>query len=185
MVQSTMRRISVVGTSGSGKTTLAQQLAQRLNCPHVELDAIHWQPNWKGLDAEIFREKVGEAISGDTWTIDGNYSIVRDLVWRRADVVVWLDYPLWLLLWRVFRRSLQRSITREDLWNTGNRESMWTHLFTRDSLLLWVLKTYRRRKRQIPTELAKLEYAHLQLVRLHSPKETEHWLAQIQAAEAS
>ena len=181
---SSMRRISVVGTSGSGKTTLARQLAERLNIPHVELDAIHWQPNWTGLDAETFRERVRAASSGEAWAIDGNYSVVRDIVWGRAEWAVWLDYPLWLLLWRVFRRGVQRSLTDEDLWNTGNRESIGQHLFTRDSLLLWVLKTYRRRRREIPAELAKPEYAHLLLVRLRSPKETERWLAQILSVEA-
>ena len=179
MTVTPMQRVSVVGTSGSGKTTLARQLAERLNCLHVELDAIHWQPNWQGLDAETFRKQVSEATSGTAWIIDGNYGTVRDIIWERAEVIVWLDYPLWLLVWRVFRRGVQRSLTREDLWNTGNRESLRQQLLSRDSLILWVLKTYRRRKRQIPAVLAKPEYAHLKLVRLHSPKETERWLAQI------
>src|SRR5436305_799712 len=40
------QRLVVVGTSGSGKTTLAREIARRRALPHVELDALHWGPNW-------------------------------------------------------------------------------------------------------------------------------------------
>lgn len=39
------QRIVVIGSTGSGKTTLANQLAHTLNLPHIELDALHWEPN--------------------------------------------------------------------------------------------------------------------------------------------
>ncbi len=42
-----MQRISVIGTSGSGKTTVARRIAESLGFPHVELDALHWEPGWK------------------------------------------------------------------------------------------------------------------------------------------
>lgn len=172
-----MQRISVVGTSGSGKTTFARQLADKSGLLHVELDAIHWLPNWEELPRDEFRRRVEAALSGNSWTVDGNYSKVRDIVWGRADTVVWLDYPLHIVLWRVFWRIIRRAVTRENLWGTGNRETLFRHFFTRDSLLWWVLKTYRRRKREYPALLALPEYAHLRLVRLRSPKEADRWLA--------
>ena len=86
------RRIAVVGTSGSGKTTLAHRLAERLGIPHVELDALHWGPNWTPVAADLFRERVAQALSGEAWVVDGNYSRVRDIIWTRADTLVWLDY---------------------------------------------------------------------------------------------
>ena len=170
-----MKRVTVVGTSGSGKTTLAQRLSEKLAIPHVELDAIYWQPNWTSLPVDQFRQRVDTALSDDTWVTDGNYSMVRDIVWARADMVIWLDYPLWVMLWRVFWRGLRRSVTGEELWEFGNRESMFRHLFTRDSLLLWVLTTYRRRRKEYPMLLTQPEYSHLRLVRLRSPEEMEHW----------
>lgn len=118
-----MKRIVVVGTTGTGKTTMAQRLADRLRLPHVELDALHWGPNWTEAPREIFRARVTGALHGDAWVVDGNYGKVRDLVWSRADTVIWLDYPLWLILWRLASRTTRRVIARETLWN-GNRETL-------------------------------------------------------------
>ena len=75
---------------------------------------------------------------------------MRDLVWGRAELLVWLDYPLPLVLGRVVRRTLQRIVTREELWS-GNREQ-WRHLFTRESLWLWALQTHHRRRKTIPRD---------------------------------
>ncbi|MCK4314185.1 MAG: adenylate kinase [Anaerolineae bacterium] len=143
------QRIVVVGTSGSGKTTTAGQIAQRLGITHVELDAIHWEPDWTMAPLDVFRERTAQALSGDVWVVDGNYSKVRDIVWSRADTVVWLDYTLPVIMWQLVRRTLRRSLTREELWG-GNRESLRMALFSRESILLWALQTYRRRRREYP-----------------------------------
>jgi len=169
-------RISVVGTSGSGKTTVAGQIAQRLGIPHVELDALHWESNWTEAPLEVFRTRVVQALSGETWAVDGNYGKVRDIVWGRADTVVWLDYTLAVILWQLLRRTVQRSLTQEELWS-GNRETLSKALFSRESILLWALKTYRRRKKEYPALLGRPEHAHLKLVHLRSPRETREWLS--------
>jgi len=169
------RRIAVVGTTGSGKTTLARQLAICFGIPQIELDALHRGPNWAAAPVEKLRERTAQALSGETWVADGNYSEVRDIVWGRADTLIWLDYPLRVILWRLLRRSLRRSLLHEELWNS-NRESLRAQFASRDSLFLWALHTYWRRKREFPALLAKPEYAHLTLVRLHSPGDTRRWL---------
>ena len=168
-------RIVVVGTTGSGKTTLAGELAQRLEVPHVELDALHWEPNWVEAPIEIFRERVVHAVSGEAWVIDGNYSAVRDIVWSRADTIVWLDYSLPIILCRLTRRTFRRIFTREELWK-GNKERMWVQFLSRDSIFLWALKTYRRRRREYPKLLSSPEYTHLHLVHLHSPRQARRFL---------
>ena len=88
-----VQRVSVVGNSGSGKSTLGAALAARLGVPYVELDSIFHQPGWAELPRDEFRERVGALADGDAWVIDGNYTAVRDLVWARADTVVWIDLP--------------------------------------------------------------------------------------------
>jgi adenylate kinase family enzyme len=170
-----------VGTSGSGKTTMAARLAEGLGLPHVELDAIHWGPGWTPLPVEEFRRRTAEALAGEAWTTDGNYSRVRDVVWSRADTLVWLDYALPIVLWRVIWRTLLRVVRREELWG-GNRENLRASFLSRDSIILWALKTYHRRRREYPILLRRPEYDHLQVVHLRSPRQARRWLGEVTRA---
>jgi adenylate kinase family enzyme len=136
-------RISVVGTTGSGKTTLARQIARHFQIPHIELDTLHWEPNWTPAAPEMFRQRVREAVAGNRWVVDGNYGGVgvRDIVWSQADTVVFLDYSFWL------------------------------------AIVLWMLRTYQQNRRKYPKLFQRLEYAHLSIVHLQSPKMAEEWLS--------
>src|SRR5262245_3060325 len=173
-----MNRISVVGTSGSGKTTIAGKLSKILGIPHVELDDLHWGANWTPAPRDVFRSRLREAIKADRWVVDGNYSKDgRDLIWERADTYVWLNYSLPVMLHRILRRTLRRVVTGEECCN-GNRESLRTTL-SLDSVILWVLQTYRRRRAEYPPVLTALEQQGAQIIKLHSPKEADRWLAQL------
>lgn len=166
----------MVGTTGSGKTALARRLAERLGYRYVELDALHWNPNWTSTPVDEFRVHVARAVEGDAWVVDGNYSKVADIVWTRADTIVWLDYPLPVILWRLLRRTVRRVLTRQELW-AGNRENLRRTIFSRDSIFLWALQTYRKMRRrysEIPGDPAR---AHLTLVRLRSPRACAAWLS--------
>jgi adenylate kinase family enzyme len=173
------QRISIVGTSGSGKTTLAQQISQCLAITHVELDALHHEPNWAEAPIDVFRKRVEQSLSGNSWVVDGNYSKVRDIVWSRADTVIWLDYPLPLIMKRVVWRTFRRVVMQEELWN-GNRET-WQTTFSRDSIILWVLQTYRKSRNEYSILFKQPEYAHLKVVHMRSPKATQAWLSSLTA----
>jgi adenylate kinase family enzyme len=175
------QRIHIVGTSGSGKTTLARQISQHHAILHVELDALYHEPNWTEAPTDVFRKRVEQALRGDKWVVDGNYAKVRDIVWSRADTVVWLDYPLPVIMGRVVRRTFRRVVMQEELWN-GNRET-WKTLFSGDSIILWVLQTYRKNRKEYPIVLSQPEYAHLKIVHLRSPKATSAWLQNLTARQ--
>lgn len=173
------RRIIVIGTSGSGKTTMGRRLGEKLGVQHIELDELHWGPNWTEEPDEVFRERALRALESiEEWTVDGNYRQVRDIVWSRADTVVWLDFSLPLILWRLTRRTFRRAILKEEIWH-GNKENLHTHLFTKDSLYWWVLTTYKRRRREIPEWLAEPQYGHLTKIRLRSAREADRWMRSI------
>jgi adenylate kinase family enzyme len=172
-----MRRVSVVGSTCSGKTTFARELASILGVPAVELDALNWGADWMMVDEALFRERVDEATAGDAWVVDGNYGGrgARDIIWPRADTLVWLDLPLRVILARLWRRSVGRIRSREVLWS-GNRETFRNTFLSRESLFVWALKSYRRRKRIYGDLLARPENAHLDVHHLRSAADAERWL---------
>jgi adenylate kinase family enzyme len=169
--------VAVVGATGSGKSTLAQRLAARLGGQYIELDALFWEPHWTEAAPEVFRARVERATAGAGWVVAGNYSRARDLVWPRADTVVWLDYPFSLVLRHLTVRTVRRAVTREVLWN-GNREHFWDHcrLWSEKSLFNWLFKTYWAYRREFPMLFAQPAHAHLRIVRLRRPREAEAWL---------
>ncbi len=173
-------RIVVIGSTGSGKSTLARALALRLGVTHVELDALHWEPNWTEAPSDVFRDRVDAATRDSGWAVSGNSSQVRDIIWGRAGTVVWLDLPFRVVALRLARRTFRRIITREELWN-GNRERLWVQLATRDSLFLWLLKTYWRRRREYPILFRQPEYAHLTIVHLRSTAEARRYVESVSA----
>jgi adenylate kinase family enzyme len=157
---------------------VARELSKRLGLPYVELDAVFHQPGWGELPVEEFREIVAERAAGDGWVIDGNYSKVRDLVWQRADTVVWLDLARALVMRRIISRSLARVVLRRRLWN-GNRER-WRNVVSRDpaiSIVAWAWTQHDAYKEVYGAAMTDPESAHLRFVRLQSPKEVKAFLS--------
>jgi adenylate kinase family enzyme len=173
-------RITVVGTTATGKTTLAAQLAQCLGLPRVELDALYWGPNWTAATVEDFRASVAQVVSKNEWVLDGNYSRARDLIWARTQTMIWLDYALPVVIYRLTTRTFRRIFTHQELWN-GNRETVKGAFFQPDSLFLWAIRTHGPRRKQFEVALQQLEYAHLSVIRHRSPRETSLWLANLVA----
>ena len=170
-------RIAVVGTSCSGKTTFARSLAAILGFPHIELDVLHWLPGWEERPLEDFRKVVGKETSNQQWVLDGNYSKVRDIVWGRATDVIWLNYSFPLVFSRALRRTIRRAVTREELFS-GNRESFRMTFFSKDSLLLWILKTYRRNRIMYRAFKESPEWMHLSFWELRTSQEASDFLVQ-------
>jgi len=167
--------ISVVGNSGSGKTTLAAGLAAALGLPHLELDSVFHQADWQPLDDEAFRRRVAAFTSEPRWVVDGNYSAVRDIVWDRADTVVWLDPPRHRAMRRLIWRTLRRMATGAELWN-GNRER-WRYLFQREeSIILYAWTSHHRTREKFARLQADPAHAHLTFIRLRDPAERDNLL---------
>jgi adenylate kinase family enzyme len=175
-MKSEMTRVVVIGTSCVGKTTFAQALARVLSFPHVELDALYWQPNWIPRPSEEFRALTAQALSQDRWVTDGNYGVVRDLIWSRATTVIWLNYGFPLVLWRALTRTVRRVLTQEELFS-ANRESLRLAFFSRDSILWWVLTTFHRRRKQYRVLFDRRTSPQLVYVELRNPSEAKHFLA--------
>ena len=165
------QRIVVVGMAGAGKTTMGRRLSGLAGLPHVELDSLHWGPDWEPRLPQ-FRDEVQQAAAGDSWVMDGNYSTVREVLWPRAQLVIWLNLPFTTVLRRVFVRTVQRSWHGTTLWH-GNRESWRRSFLSRDSLLWWVIRHQAHYQRQFGDLRASGKYPQLQWVELRTPCEVE------------
>lgn len=177
-MQSLGRRIVVMGVTGSGKSTLARTLAEIYDLGYIELDALFWKSNWVQSSDEEFFAKITRALKAnpDGWVVDGNYTRSNHLIWSQSDSFIWLDYPLRVNFWRLWKRSWKRFLTRENLWETNNRENLWKHFFTRDSLFLWAIQSHPRKRKQYSEAFQSSDFASHCLFHFSSPLETNQWL---------
>jgi hypothetical protein len=98
------RRIVLLGPAGAGKTTFSRRLGAALGAPVLCLDAIRAEIQ----DHSAFRARLDAAHAAPAWVSDGNFAKATfDLRLPRADLIVWLDPPGWLCVWRAVTRTLR------------------------------------------------------------------------------
>jgi adenylate kinase family enzyme len=150
----TARKVAVIASaSGNGKTTFGRELALRLRVPSVEPDSLVHGPGWVEISNADLLAQVGPIVRSHAWVIDGAYqNKLGDLVLDSADLVVWLDLPMHIWMPRLVRRTWRRVRRREELWN-GNRESLRSAIWGRESLLVWAVRSHFRRRREWPKAL--------------------------------
>ncbi len=102
-----MNRIMIVGGAGSGKSTLAQQMGQRCGLPVYHLDQVFWMPNWMQRPEAEKLALTNEIELREAWVIEGGISATFPNRIARCDMLIWLDLPITVRLWRVMRRTLR------------------------------------------------------------------------------
>ena len=173
-----MKRILVIGTSGSGKSTLARRLSELLKLPYFPSDPFYWEADWKIASDEQVLQRLVEVIARETWILDGNFEDRRELVWGRADCIIWLDYSLPTVLSRVVLRNLRWFVTQQRIWS-GNRMTLARAL----SGIRHAARSYAGKKARYPVFLA--DFPDTPVHRLQTNRATEAWLAQLRAANTS
>ena len=151
----------------------------------MELDAVYHQPGWTPLTDEEFRARVEAATEREGWVVDGNYSVVRDTVWGKADTVVWCDLPYVTVMARTIGRTLRRTMTQEELWN-GNREP-WSNLWSfkpEKSIIAWTATHHGRYRRRYSEAEMSPRWADLNFVRLRTRADAEQFVADSESAAA-
>ena len=160
-------RILIIGSSGSGKSTLAKQLSDKLGVEHVELDSFFFKEKWVERDFEDFKKRVIQQINkSQEWVIDGNYSSLREVYMPKVNYIICLDYSLPRILLQLIPRTLRRALFRERICN-GNVESFRKSFLSKQSLILYTINTYERRRMQFK-ELEKM--SHVPFIRISHPK---------------
>lgn len=168
-------KMNVIGTSGSGKSTLSRRIAAELAIPYVEMDQLYWRPNWQGTPDDVFLEKLEKALSASAdWILDGNYNRTRPVKWRDVEVVVWVDYGFTRTLWQAVMRACQRAWHHQELWpGTGNCESFRRAFLSRESIIIWTIKTWRSNRARYEADLRNPQYAHIRFIRLTRRQDTD------------
>ncbi len=175
-----MKRINVIGTSGSGKSTFSNMLASKLKYPYLEMDAIFWKSNWQESSDEEFFANLTERLGDELWVLDGNYNRTAEIKWARADTIIWVDYSFSRTILQSVKRALIRIMTKQELWGkTGNVESFKKSFLSKDSIILWTLKTYKKNRVRYTELLNNPKYSHIEFVRVTSPKKAKAFINEL------
>jgi len=175
-------KINVVGTSGVGKSTLAKRLAACLALPYIEMDTLYWRADWQGVSDEVLFADLARATDAPGWVLDGNYNRSRQVKWREVDLVVWVDYSFCRTLRQAVWRAGTRAWRRQELWpGTGNRESFRRSFASRESIILWTLKTWRANRLRYLQDMGDPRWQHIRFVRLQNRRDTEALMTELMA----
>jgi len=171
-----VQRVLVGGITGSGKTTFAVELARRTGLPYHEMDAYFHGPDWQPIPT--FEADIAAVADQPEWVFDSHgYEQVRDLVWSRADTVIWLDFSRAVVMRRVLARSARRAFTGEPIFN-GNTETFRAWLDP-EHPVQWAVTQYGRRRELMWQGFSDPRFAHLRRVRITRPQAASAWLARV------
>ncbi|EOR09728.1 AAA family ATPase [Acinetobacter sp. ANC 3926] len=180
-----MKFINIIGTTGSGKSTLARQLAQKQQLQYIELDNLLWLDDWQesSNEALFLKLKIAMKNAAAGWVIDGLYTRTTPMMMEKVDTVIWLDYPLHINLYRLTKRTFGRVISRKKLWEDSNNRESLKLMLSKESIFIWLIKSYPKNRRKYLALMQNPDYQHIQFIRLTSPKQAEKFLEQIKAMQ--
>ncbi|NYE94128.1 adenylate kinase family enzyme [Psychromicrobium silvestre] len=179
-------RVLIYGVTGSGKSTLALRLSTLTGFEaHLVDEEIGWLPGWQGRPEAQMRELAAELAAGESWIFDSTYSKFRDLLLSRTELIIGLDYPRSLTLFRLIRRTVRRIVRREQVCN-GNVET-WAKVFSSDSILIWHFKSFTRKRRAMREFAAQaaMDHSAPRVLLFKHPDQTDRWLASLSDAVGS
>ncbi len=170
-------RIGVFGASGSGKSTLAKRVADQTERHYLAMDPLNFLPDWVERPLADAEQMLREMVREERWVSDGNYAKLRHIIGPRVQLVIWLDYSFARVLWQLLLRTVVRSAKKEELW-PGCRETWRMSFFSRESILLWMIKTHGRKRRELRSLEGRPEWDNITVVSFRNPNQTDRWLLQ-------
>lgn len=145
-----MKKIMILGSAGAGKSTLARRIGTIIGIEVYHLDRFFWQKNWIPITQEELYKKVKSIVAKDSWIIDGNYSKSMDIRFNNADMIIFLDMPLWLCLWRVIiRRFKYSNKQRSDMGEECKEKIDW-------EFVKWIINYHKNKKQKLYKKLNQL-----------------------------
>ncbi|SDS27710.1 Adenylate kinase [Microlunatus soli] len=162
----------VYGVTGSGKSTLAAELARVTELPGIAIDDLTWQPGWVPVGKDEQRRIIGEVCAQNSWILDHGYGSWLDLVNERVELIIGLDYPRWLSLGRLIRRTVGNALTKKPMCN-GNVERL-DRILAKDSIIRWHFHSFAKKRRRLRQWAADPDGP--QVLLFSRPAQVERWL---------
>ena len=168
-----MKKILIIGSSGAGKSTFARRLHRATGLPLIHLDRLYWKPNWvETTDKSEWKRTIENALRGDAWILDGNYSGTLEMRLEKCDAVIFLDLPRLLCIYRILKRvALYKKGSRPDMADGCDERFDWEFL-----KFAWNYPS--RSKPKVEALLHRFE-SEKTIFRLHSQKEIEDFFVNI------
>lgn len=172
------KKIIVFGNAGSGKTTLAKILHAKFHIPLYHLDRYYWKPGWERIDREEFAKIHRALCERDQWILEGSYPKFLPERVTYAEVVIFLDIPRYICLWRVVKRTiLHLGKTLPDT-PEGCKQKIFDTKFL--DFLAWVWTFNKRYRADVLALLKSPEIQHTkQVYILRSPQEMDAFIKQL------
>ena len=98
------KKIIILGGSGSGKSTLANRIGLHTGYEVFHLDGMLHDSKWQTKDKGEWEEIFKQFLLKDSGVVDGNYSSYLDSRIKWADLIIFIDIPTNVKLYRIFRR---------------------------------------------------------------------------------
>lgn len=167
-----MKKVLIIGSSGAGKSTFSRRLSEKTGLPVIHLDVLFWKPNWVESDKEEWKKNLENAMTGESWIMDGNFSGTIPMRLEKCDTVIFLDMPRVLCVYRILKRLVTyRKGTRPDMAEGCDEKFDW-------QFLKWVWHYPNRSKPKVEKMLA--EYQNTKTIfRLKSKKEVERFFSRL------
>ena len=146
--------------------------SERLNAP---ISTKELERRWTAI------RKAMESQHIDVLVMQNNNDFMGGYVKYFTDLPATNGYALSVVFPRAFWRTIKRCITREQLGN-HNVETWRRTFLSRNSQLLWVLQTWRKRRRDYPKIMRRPEFGHVRFVELKTPGQAEAFLSRLPGA---
>lgn len=101
-------RVHIIGLPGSGKSTLAALIGRQLGVPPFDLDSV------ANADWDSCRDAASAIAKTPAWVTEGIYCGWTAPLFDTADLIVWLDVPPRVAVWRIVRRHAYRSLAGDN-----------------------------------------------------------------------
>ena len=164
-----MKKILVIGSGGAGKSTFARRLGEKTGIEVIHLDKLYWKPNWTETPKDEWRKIVGKIIKKDEWIMDGNFGGTMEMRIDACDIVIFLDFPRTVCVYRALKRWIAYYKTNRPDMTEGCNEKFDL------KFLGWIWNFEKNAKPRIENLLEKFQNEKT-IIRLPSKREVENFL---------